>query len=67
MTSDEKVVNMKVLCLFETNNYYFGVISIQVRLLSQKWDGWYSQFLDRTITEGPGITIRVGLKVGLWT
>src|SRR6266498_5201187 len=33
---DENMVNMKVLCIFETNNFPFGVILIRTSLLSQK-------------------------------
>src|SRR6266511_3315677 len=33
---DENMVNMKVLRIFETNNFYFGVILIRTSLLSQK-------------------------------
>ena len=64
MTLDEKMVNIKVLCIFEMNNSVFGNILILVHLLAQKKAGWYSQTLDQTVME---TTIRVGLKLELWT
>ena len=60
MNSDGKVVNMKVLRFFETNNFAVYEILIRDRLLPQKWYGRCRKVSDRTVTEISGLLVRVG-------
>jgi hypothetical protein len=67
MSSDEKTIKIKVLRIFEMNNFDFYVISIRDSLLPQKGSARYIQVFDRTVMKSSGLPIRVGPQLGFWT
>jgi hypothetical protein len=67
MWSDGKMLNIKVLRFFETNNFGHYTILIRGRFLSQNRPAKYKQVFDRTILESSDPPIRIRPKLGFWT
>jgi hypothetical protein len=65
--SDGKVLNIKVLCFFETNNFDHYAILIRDRFLPQNRPVKYRKVFDRTVLESSDPPIRIQPKLGFWT